>query len=131
MRFLPHPSISEAPLPKLCWLAAEYGSGVLSLMLEAAEEVILNPIDDVRLQGFYSRQVKGQAKGLVMLLHGWEGSVNSAYILGTGKFLYNKGYSVFRLNYRDHGNSHHLNQGLFYAVLLDEVFNAVRQVSAV
>jgi predicted alpha/beta-fold hydrolase len=98
-------------------------------MLEAAQEVILNPIDDVRLQGFYSRQTNRQAKGLIMMLHGWEGSVNSAYILGTGKFLYNQGYSVFRLNYRDHGDSHHLNPGLFYAVLLDEVFHAVRQVS--
>lgn len=98
-------------------------------MLEATQEVILNPIEDVRLQGFYSRQSSGQSKGLVMLLHGWEGSVNSAYILGTGKFLYNQGYSVFRLNYRDHGDSHHLNAGLFYAVLLDEVFHAVRQVS--
>lgn len=65
-----------------------------------------------------------------MLLHGWEGSVNSAYILGTGKFLYNQGFSVFRLNYRDHGETHHLNPGLFYAVLLDEVFSAVQQVSA-
>jgi predicted alpha/beta-fold hydrolase len=98
-------------------------------MLHAAQEVILNPIEDVRLQGFYSRQSNGRARGLVMLLHGWEGSVNSAYILGTGKFLYNHGYAVFRLNYRDHGDSHHLNPGLFYAVLLDEVFNAVRQVS--
>ena len=99
-------------------------------MLNAAKEVILNPVDDVRLQGFYSRQSNGQTKGLVMLLHGWEGSVNSAYILSTGKFLYNNGYAVFRLNYRDHGDTHHLNPGLFYAVLLDEVFNAVRQVSA-
>ena len=98
-------------------------------MLEAAQEVILNPIEDVRLQGFYSKQTNRQTKGLIMLLHGWEGSVNSAYILGTGKFLYNHGYSVFRLNYRDHGNTHHLNPGLFYAVLLDEVFHAVRQVS--
>ena len=98
-------------------------------MLEVAREVILNPIEDVRLQGFYSRQPNGQAKGLVMLLHGWEGSVESAYILGTGKFLYKNEFSVFRLNYRDHGNSQHLNPGLFYAVLLDEVFNAVRQVS--
>jgi len=98
-------------------------------MLNAAQEVILNPIGDVRLQGFYSRQPNKQSKGLVMLLHGWEGSVNSAYILGTGKFLYNNGYSVFRLNYRDHGDSYHLNRGLFYAVLLDEVFHAVRQVS--
>ena len=98
-------------------------------MLDIAQEIILNPIDDVRLQGFYSRQASKQAKGLVMLLHGWEGSVNSAYILGTGEFLYSNGYSVFRLNYRDHGDTHHLNPGLFYAVLLDEVFNAVRQVS--
>jgi uncharacterized protein len=98
-------------------------------MLDFAKEVILNPCEDVRLQGFYSRQSNGQARGLVMLLHGWEGSVYSAYILSTGKFLYNQGYAVFRLNYRDHGDSHHLNPGLFYAVLLDEVFNAVQQVS--
>jgi len=100
-----------------------------SSMLDAAQEVILNPIEDVRLQGFYSPQVNGQVKGLVILLHGWEGSVNSAYILSTAKFLYKNGYSVFRLNYRDHGETHHLNSGLFYAVLLDEVFNAIRQVS--
>lgn len=98
-------------------------------MLTAAKEVILNPIDDIRLQGFYSPRPDRQSRGLVMLLHGWEGSVNSSYMLGTGKFLYNHGYSVFRLNYRDHGDTHHLNPGLFYAVLLDEVFNAVRQVS--
>ena len=98
-------------------------------MLEVAREVILNPIEGVQLQGFYSPQLSGKVKGLVMLLHGWEGSVNSAYILGTGRFLYNNGFSVFRLNYRDHGDTHHLNPGLFYAVLLDEVFNVVRQVS--
>ena len=98
-------------------------------MLDVAQVVILNPIGDVRLQGYYSKQLNEQTKGVVVLLHGWEGSVNSAYILSTGKFLYNNGYSVFRLNYRDHGDSHHLNRGLFYAVLLDEVFHAVRQVS--
>jgi len=97
--------------------------------VEAAREVILDTVDGVKLQGFYSPQTNEQVKGVVMLLHGWEGSVNSTYILGTGKFLYNNDYSVFRLNYRDHGESHHLNRGLFYAVLLDEVFNAVQQVS--
>jgi predicted alpha/beta-fold hydrolase len=109
------------------------GSGIRKMgknpMLDAAQEMILNPIEDVRLQGFYSKQSNGQVKGLVMLLHGWEGSVNSAYILSTGRFLYNHRYSVFRLNYRDHGDTHHLNPGLFYAVLLDEVFKAVQQVS--
>ena len=98
-------------------------------MLDASKEVILNTVDGVNLQGFYSAQVNGQARGLVMLLHGWEGSAGSAYILRTGKFLYENGFSVFRLNYRDHGDTHNLNTGLFYAVLLDEVFSAVQQVS--
>lgn len=98
-------------------------------MLNASYEVLLNPIDDVKLQGFYSPQPKGQSRGVVMLLHGWEGSVNSAYILRTGKVLYDHGFSVFRLNYRDHGNTYHLNSGLFYAVLLDEVFGATQQVA--
>ena len=98
-------------------------------MLNVAREVILNTVDDVRLQGFYSSQANGRAKGMVMLLHGWEGSANSSYILRTGKFLYENGYSVFRLNYRDHGNTHHLNPGLFYAVLLEEVFSVVQQIS--
>ena len=98
-------------------------------MLRSAREVILNPIDDIQLQGFYSPQASGRAKAVVMLLHGWEGSVNSAYILHTGKFLYENGFSVFRLNYRDHGDTHHLNPGLFYAVLLDEVLEAVREVA--
>jgi len=100
-----------------------------NLMLNAAREVILNPVGDVRLQGFHSPQSDKQAKGLVLLLHGWEGSVNSAYVLRTGKFLYENGFSVFRLNYRDHGDTHSLNPGLFYAVLLEEVFNAVRQIA--
>ena len=98
-------------------------------MLDSAREVILNPIDDVKLQGFYSPQPNGQAKGAVMLLHGWEGSDHSAYILHTGRVLYKNGFSVFRLNYRDHGETHHLNPGLFYASLLDEVFGAVRCVA--
>lgn len=98
-------------------------------MLKAAREVILNPIGEVKLQGFYSPQPQGSARGVVLLLHGWEGSVESAYILRTGRFLYEHGYSVFRLNYRDHGETHHLNRGLFYAVLLDEVFGAAQLVA--
>lgn len=98
-------------------------------MLDCAGEKILNPVGDVRLQGFYSPQVERPARGVVLLLHGWGGSVNSAYILPTGKFLYANGFSVFRLNYRDHGDTHNLNRGLFYAVLLDEVFGAARLVA--
>ena len=97
-------------------------------MRAAAREVILNPVGDVCLQGFYSAQPNESAKGVVMLLHGWEGSVDSTYMLHTGRVIFEHGYSVFRLNFRDHGDTHHLNSGLFYAVLLDEVFGAVQEV---
>ena len=110
-------------------LASRIPSRGHNLMLASAREVTLNPVADIRLQGFYSPQTAGVAKGLVVLLHGWEGSVNSAYMLRTGRFLYEQGFAVFRLNYRDHGETHHLNHGLFYAVLLDEVFGVVRQIA--
>lgn len=110
-------------------LASRIPSRGHNLMLASAREVTLNPVADIRLQGFYSPQTAGVAKGLVVLLHGWEGSVNSAYMLRTGRFLYEQGFAVFRLNYRDHGETHHLNHGLFYAVLLDEVFGVVQQIA--
>jgi uncharacterized protein len=99
-------------------------------MREAARDVILEAGGGIRLLGSHSRHPATVPKGLVVLLHGWEGSIDSTYILCTGRALYRRGYEVFRLTLRDHGRSHHLNQGIFYAVLLDEVFEAVTQVAA-
>ena len=98
-------------------------------LLAAAQEMILEAGDGIRLQGFYSPQPKGQSKGLVLLLHGWLGSVNSSYILSAGEYLFNRGYAVFRLNFRDHGGTHHLNPGFFRGDLLDEVVAATRRIA--
>ncbi|WP_157468036.1 YheT family hydrolase [Desulfatibacillum aliphaticivorans] len=98
-------------------------------MVSASREAILHCEDRVRLQGFYSPQADGDSKGLVIMLHGWEGSANSSYILSSGRRLYNLGYDVFRLNFRDHGESHHLNRGIFLSILLDEVFQGVHQAA--
>ncbi|MBW2337519.1 MAG: alpha/beta fold hydrolase, partial [Deltaproteobacteria bacterium] len=98
-------------------------------MCDAAREMIIKTPEGVRLQGYYSSRASQTAKGLVILLHGWEGSADSTYIACTGRTLYRRGYNIFRLNFRDHGGSHHLNPGIFYAVLLEEVFQAVRQIS--
>lgn len=58
-------------------------------MVEASSEMILTVEDGVRLQGFYSKQQDGGlSQGLVILLHGWEGSAESTYILHTGKYLF-------------------------------------------
>ncbi len=97
-------------------------------MVDAAREVILTTNEGVRLLGYLSRQPRPHSHGLVILLHGWEGSSDSTYIRTTGRFLFRQGFDLFRLNMRDHGPSHHLNTGIFYAVLVDEVFDAVRQM---
>ncbi|HLF32114.1 MAG TPA: alpha/beta fold hydrolase [Xanthomonadales bacterium] len=102
-----------------------------SMVLRAAEQAwVLDGGDGVRLQGFYSAQVaRGRdavaPRGLVVLLHGWEGSVNSNYILSNGVRLYRAGFDVFRLNFRDHGDTHHLNPGIFHSCRIDEVVHAL------
>jgi predicted alpha/beta-fold hydrolase len=96
---------------------------------DAAREIIIKTPEGVRLQGYHSTRGPSDSRGLVILLHGWEGSVDSTYISCTGNALYQRGYDIFRLNFRDHGSSHHLNRGIFYAILLDEVFQAVQQIA--
>jgi uncharacterized protein len=99
-------------------------------MAECAKEIIVDAGNSVRLLGYYSKQPDNKSKGTVLLIHGWEGSSNSSYIVGTGKYFYKNKFDIFRLNLRDHGNSHHLNEGLFKSTLIDEAFNAVRNVAA-
>ncbi|TGM42214.1 alpha/beta fold hydrolase [Leptospira levettii] len=64
-------------------------------------------------------------KGIVILVHGWEGSIHSSYIIRTTKHFLAKDYSVYRLNLRDHGDTHHLNEGIFNGSLLEETYDAV------
>ncbi len=96
-------------------------------MVDAAEDRILYCEDNARLLGSFSKHP--QNKALVIFLHGWEGSQDSTYVVACGRHMYNQGASVFRLNYRDHGGSHHLNEGIFYSTLFNEVFDAVKQAA--
>jgi predicted alpha/beta-fold hydrolase len=98
-------------------------------MSAAAREMILQVEGDVRLQGFYSPQPGGQSKGVVLLLHGWLGQANASYNIAIGDYLYRHGYSIFRLNLRDHGDTHHLNPGIFRGDRLDETFAAAQQIA--
>ncbi len=96
---------------------------------EASSEHILDCGDGVRLQGFLSVQsVQASARGLVVLFHGWEGSAQSSYMMVSAGRLLAAGFDVFRLHFRDHGDSHHLNEGLFHSCRIDEVVGAVRAV---
>ena len=93
-------------------------------------EHILDCGEDVRLQGFHTvQQSRPEARGLVVLLHGWEGNAQSSYLLHTGARLLAEGFDVFRLHFRDHGDTHHLNEDLFHSCRIAEVVGAVRAVA--
>lgn len=114
-------------------------SGVRRLLLpkaartvaEGAEHVMVSGGEGVRLSGAYTRQAgRPQARGLAVLFHGWEGSLDSTYVLQTGSRLLADGWDVFRLNFRDHGDSHNLNEALFHSCRIDEVMHALVDIAA-
>jgi len=82
----------------------------------------------VKLMGAYS--AAPDSKALIIFLHGWEGSQDSTYVVSSARYFYARGCSVFRLNFRDHGPTHHLNEDIFLATRFKEVFSAVQQICA-
>ena len=97
---------------------------------DGAEHVVVDGGDGVRLTGAYTAQrVQKATRGLAVLFHGWEGSVDSTYVLQTGSRLLQDGWDVFRLNFRDHGDSHQLNEALFHSCRIDEVVNALADIA--
>ncbi len=103
-------------------------------LLAVSRELLLDCGDGVRLQGFFSAAPAAAAAGgersrtLAVLLHGWEGSARSLYVLSLGQTLHEQGCDVVRLNLRDHGDTHHLNRELFHSCRLPEVVGAVARL---
>jgi predicted alpha/beta-fold hydrolase len=98
-------------------------------LLAASRDELVDCGDGVRLLGHYSAQ-PGACKGLAILLHGWEGSAAAGYVVSAGGLLYDAGYAVFRLNFRDHGETFALNRDLFHSCRIDEVVGALAAISA-
>ncbi len=99
-------------------------------VLDGAEHVVVDGGAGVRLSGAYTPQkTQAQARGLAVLFHGWEGSVDSTYVLQTGSRLLADGWDIFRLNFRDHGDSHGLNEALFHSCQIDEVVHAMADIA--
>lgn len=108
------------------WLLPRAAKAVMS----DAQPVVVDGGGGVRLTGAYTAQTtRPQARGLAVLFHGWEGSVDSTYVLQTGSRLLTDGWDIFRLNFRDHGDSHGLNEALFHSCQLDEVVHALGDIA--
>lgn len=101
-------------------------------MLQTSREEILPAGENTRLHCVISEhEPNGSSynRPLVVLIHGWEGSAESSYMLSSAVCLYNNGYDVLRLHLRDHGPSHHLNSELFHGARIDEVVTAIKSIN--
>jgi len=135
---------AEAPFEPTGLLASRHVQSVLTsgpwrrlrvrrqaaAFLHRSQRRIVETRDGTRLLGFFNHARSHGRDALVILLHGWEGSVESNYLLSSALAFDQAGFDTFRLNFRDHGESHHLNEGLFHSCLLEEVLDAVAQISA-
>jgi predicted alpha/beta-fold hydrolase len=100
-------------------------------LVRSSQSVLLDCGDGVRLLAHHATQERlgrPPASRVAVLLHGWEGSAQSLYILSLGQFLLDRGFDVVRLNLRDHGESHHLNPEIFHSCRIAEVVGAVKRI---
>lgn len=115
--------LSAAPPRRLA------GERALAALEPAVEEWLL-PAGNATLQAFHLRLPGHPPRAAALLLHGWEGSHRSSYVRHTAIALLKAGFEVVLLNFRDHGETHHLNPEPFHSCRLDEVVAAVKAAQA-
>ena len=98
-------------------------------VLQVAGPWLLDCGGGVRLQAWHSAHSAPHGR-VAVLLHGWEGSAASGYVLSLSARLYAQGYEVVRLNLRDHGRSQPLNRGLFHSCRLSDLTGALRAIAS-
>ena len=105
------------------------GERAVAALRPVTTEHIVDGGDGIRLHGLHSRIEGTPSRGLALLLHGWEGSAESSYMRLTAAQLLARGFEVFRLNFRDHGDTHHLNEALFHSNRIGEVVHAACDIA--
>jgi len=110
------------------WHRRRGGQALAALGAKTTHHVV-DGGEGVRLHGLHSIVPGVEPRGLALLLHGWEGSAESSYMRRTAAQFLSRGFATFRLNFRDHGDSHHLNQALFHSNRIGEVVEAARDIA--
>jgi len=119
---------SDSPI----WLRNNHvqtiGSSVFARKPELthATRRVIETQEGVKLEAFVHENNSEQQ---VILLHGWLGSADSTYMLSAAADLVAAGYQVVRLNFRDHGNTSHMNEEMFHSARIKEVVDACVQIA--
>ena len=105
--FHPHPWVRSGSVQTVLAMVHPKGIDVTAdeqpLLLDAGRDCTgAEPERPVRLHGYYNAsRLAGVQRGLVMILHGWEGCSHSNYNVILAQALVESGYAAFRLNLRD------------------------------
>lgn len=138
--FRPNPLVRSASAQTVLAMVRPKGIDITTdeqlILLDAGPDLTgAEPERTVRLHGYFnaSRSL-GVRRGLVMIIHGWEGCSHSNYNVILAQRLVEQGYATFRLNLRDHGpgvhiNPYALNRGVFRGTLIEETAAATAQVA--
>ena len=130
--FAPNYSIRNAHLQSI--LPSLFTAFFLSrkdkkVLSSSQKRLSLNTKDYGILEAFLHQSPKPNKKQeIVILLHGWEGCSRSGYMQRSAIALLKQGYDVLKLNFRDHGDNHHLNAEPFNSARLIEVKQAIELV---
>jgi len=80
----------------------------------APEAMSFTSADGVKLQGQFYKSPKGAAVPVVLMLHDYQKNPDEAAWTDTAKLLVEKGYNVFRFDFRGHGKSTDIDPTIFW-----------------
>jgi predicted alpha/beta-fold hydrolase len=126
--FKPHPwllnphAMTVAP----AFFRRTFGSGFQN----AGKPRLFKVSEDTQLAAHCHFQKEGQTRPTVVVLHGLEGSSDSAYVLGVADKAFSAGMNAVRLNMRNCGNSMHLTPTLYNGGLSSDLISVVDQLAS-
>ena len=124
--FVPHPAIKGAHAQTLMAFFIRRSTEFLS---RNTEPRFFDLAPGVRVLGHCSWQAERHTRPTLLLVHGLEGSADSAYMLGTAEKALAAGFNVIRLNVRSCGGTIDLTPTLYHAGLTDDLHRIIEELS--
>lgn len=94
-----------------------------------AEQLVFPMTNGDRLSGSFHRPAANSKRPTVVLIHGFTGCADSAYMLASAQHLLNNGYPVVRLNLRGAGPTRQNCREMYHAGRTDDLREVVASFS--
>lgn len=116
--FVPYPALKNAHAQTII---ASMLSRNTPRLNQNSEPRYFDIADGVRVLAHCSWQPDREARPMLLILHGMEGSTDSPYMLGTAEKALGAGFNAIRLNMRNCGGTEHLTPTLYHAGLTEDL----------